>query len=102
MNYKKVEQCRICGNKHLVQIMDLGEQMMTGTFPDTRNADLTTGPLRLVKCMGEGDVCGLVQMEHSYDLAEMYGENYGYRSGLNPSMVKHLHGKVKKFLTRLA
>jgi hypothetical protein len=37
-------------------------------------------------------------MEHSYDLEEMYGENYGYRSGLNASMVSHLHKKVKKIL----
>ena len=32
----------------------------------------------------------------------MYGENYGYRSGLNSSMVKHLNMKISKieeFLT---
>jgi hypothetical protein len=28
----------------------------------------------------------------------MYGENYGYRSGLNASMVHHLHDKVKKVI----
>jgi hypothetical protein len=28
----------------------------------------------------------------------MYGLNYGYRSGLNASMVRHLHSKVKKIL----
>jgi C-methyltransferase C-terminal domain/Methyltransferase domain len=37
-------------------------------------------------------------MEHSYDLSEMYGENYGYRSGLNASMVAHLNSKVKRIL----
>ena len=31
----------------------------------------------------------------------MYGENYGYRSGLNASMVKHLHDKVRKILDRI-
>ena len=31
---------------------------------------------------------------HSYDLNEMYGDNYGYRSGLNASMVAHLGAKV--------
>jgi hypothetical protein len=51
-----------------------------------------------VKCAGGDDVCGLLQMEHSYDLGEMYGENYGYRSGLNASMVAHLNAKVKKIL----
>ena len=96
--FKKVEKCRICGNKNLVRVLDLGDQMLTGIFPKEKNANITVGPLRLVKCAGGDEVCGLVQLEHSYDLGEMYGENYGYRSGLNASMVAHLHGKVKKIL----
>jgi NDP-4-keto-2,6-dideoxyhexose 3-C-methyltransferase len=35
-----------------------------------------------------------VQLAHTYDLDELYGETYGYRSGLNPSMVHHLKSKV--------
>ena len=101
VNYKKVEQCRICGNKRLEQVLDLGMQMMTGIFPSDKNADITSGPLRLVKCVGEDEVCGLVQMEYSYDLGEMYGENYGYRSGLNSSMVTHLYNKVEKILGQI-
>lgn len=96
--YKKVEKCRICGNTHLERVLDLGEQMLTGIFPREKGAKVTTGPLRLVKCMGEDEACGLLQMEHSYDLGEMYGENYGYRSGLNASMVAHLNNKVKRIL----
>lgn len=96
--YKKVSKCRICGNTQLECVLDLGMQMLTGVFPREKNAKVTTGPLRLVKCVGDSETCGLLQMEHSYDLAEMYGENYGYRSGLNASMVAHLHGKVKKIL----
>lgn len=96
--YKKIEKCRICGNTHLECVLDLGEQMLTGVFPREKGAKVTTGPLRLVKCAGSSDVCGLLQMEHSYDLAEMYGENYGYRSGLNASMVAHLNDKVKRIL----
>jgi NDP-4-keto-2,6-dideoxyhexose 3-C-methyltransferase len=99
--YKKVEKCRICGNTHLECVLDLGEQMLTGVFPREKNAKVTVGPLRLVKCTGGDEVCGLLQMEHSYDLGEMYGENYGYRSGLNVSMVSHLHSKVKKILTQV-
>ena len=95
MNYKKIEKCRICGNTNLVCVLDLGEQALTGVFPRTKDAKITTGPLRLVKCFGE-DACGLLQLEHSYDLAEMYGKNYGYRSGLNASMVAHLQKKVKR------
>lgn len=94
---RAIDRCRICGNARLVQVLDLGEQMLTGVFPRTRDAEVTTGPLRLVKCMAEGG-CGLLQLAHSYDLGEMYGDNYGYRSGLNASMVRHLHAKVARVL----
>lgn len=97
MNYTKVEKCRICGNRDLTRVLDLGEQTLTGIFPSYKNLDITSGPLRLVKCMGD-EVCGLVQLEHSYNLDEMYGENYGYRSGLNPSMVSHLNKKVERII----
>jgi len=96
--YTKIEKCRICGNTNLVGVLDLGMQMLTGVFPRDKQTAVTTGPLRLVKCVGDDHVCGLLQMEHSYDLAEMYGENYGYRSGLNDSMVNHLAEKVRKIM----
>jgi SAM-dependent methyltransferase len=57
--------------------------------------------MQLVKCADEAG-CGLLQLGHSYDLAEMYGDNYGYRSGLNSSMVSHLHGKVHRILERMS
>lgn len=98
MMYKKIDACRICGNSHLELVLDLGEQMLTGVFPKDKGADVTSGPLRLVKCTGNDNACGLLQMEHSYNLGEMYGENYGYRSGLNASMVTHLNNKVKRIL----
>ena len=90
-----ISACRICGNENLVKILDLGVQKLTGIFPPSPDPDLTEGPLVLVKCHGE-DSCGLVQLDRSYDLGEMYGENYGYRSGLNQSMVEHLRQKVQR------
>ena len=92
-------QCRMCGGGKLDVILDLGVQTLTGIFPHDLAAKLTAGPLKLVKCMAV-DGCGLVQLLHSYDLGEMYGENYGYRSGLNASMVRHLHAKVQRIRSR--
>jgi NDP-4-keto-2,6-dideoxyhexose 3-C-methyltransferase len=100
MNYKKINQCRICGNQNLEVVLDLGHQVLTGVFPKTRTQEITKGPIQLIKCIGESKTtCGLLQMAHSYDLDEMYGENYGYRSGLNQSMVTHLKSKIEKILT---
>lgn len=98
--YSRTNKCRICGNSNLVGVLDLGTQMLTGIFPKTKGSNVTSGPLRLVKCTGR-DTCGLLQLEHSYDLHEMYGENYGYRSALNVSMVTHLQGKVRRILERV-
>jgi len=100
--YLKIERCRVCGNRNLVEVLDLGVQALTGVFPKSPSDAVTSGPLRLVKCRGRDDACGLLQLAHTYDLAELYGDNYGYRSGLNASMVTHLHGKVRDILARIA
>ena len=96
--HRAIDACRICGNPELIEVLDLGEQVLTGVFPKSREQKITSGPLRLLKCSGGREACGLLQLAHSYDLSEMYGINYGYRSGLNASMVRHLHGKVKRLL----
>lgn len=96
--YTTINKCRICGNSNLISILNLGEQYLTGVFPKMKDKILTKGPLELVKCISNAkeDICGLVQLKHSYDLNEMYGDTYGYRSGLNHSMVKHLQNMVNK------
>jgi NDP-4-keto-2,6-dideoxyhexose 3-C-methyltransferase len=98
---KKIDKCRVCGNRELVEVLDVGVQTLTGVFPKSRTEKITAGPLRLVKCMGDTDVCRLLQLQHSYDLSELYGQNYGYRSGLNASMVAHLHAKVRRILSQI-
>jgi len=96
----QIKKCRICGNSDLVPVVDLGEQYLTGVFPLQKTETLSKGPLKLVKCHGGESVCGLLQLEHSYDLKQLYGDNYGYRSGLNASMVRHLQVKVAEILER--
>lgn len=93
--YRKIGACRICGNVNLLTVLELGQQVLTGVFPKSVDEKLTSGPLTLVKCVGS-DSCGLLQLAHSYSIDEMYGANYGYRSGLNPSMVAHLRSKVAR------
>jgi hypothetical protein len=66
-------------------------------FPRSPDEPVTRGPLELVWCPDGG----LVQLKHTYDPVEMYGAHYGYRSGLNQSMVDHLTDKAR-FLERLA
>lgn len=89
-SYKAIQHCRLGTSEHLIPVLNLGRQALTGVFPATSDADITAGPLELVWCPDTG----LLQLRHSYEASEMYGENYGYRSGLNQSMVNHLANKV--------
>jgi SAM-dependent methyltransferase len=99
--HRRIDRCRVCGNANLEPLLDLGEQMLTGVFPRRIEQRVASGPLALVKCHG-ADACGLVQLLDSYAAEEMYGDNYGYRSGLNASMVSHLRGKIERILSRVA
>ena len=94
---KTISKCRICGSDQLTMVMSVGVQALTGVFPRSVSEKVTSGPVDLMQCTGHNG-CGLVQLKQSYDLSEMYGMNYGYRSGLNASMVKHLQSKVAKIL----
>ncbi len=89
--YKEITKCRINESSNLITVLSLGSQYLTGVFPKKREEKVTKGPLDLVWCPDSG----LLQMKQSYSLDEMYGDNYGYRSGLNASMVKHLQQKIK-------
>jgi hypothetical protein len=99
--YGTINRCRICGNSNLVPLLHLGEQALTGVFPSKPDTRFSGGPLELVRCTaaGQAEHCGLVQLRHSYDSADLYGDNYGYRSSLNRSMVEHLRCKVAKLVT---
>jgi hypothetical protein len=83
--------CRLCGSDALVTVLDLGEHALTGVFPRSRSEAVSSGPLELVWCRS----CTLLQLAHSYEPEEMYGGNYGYRSGLNQSMAEHLRRKAR-------
>ncbi len=89
---KRIERCRISGSTNLISILSLGHSSVTGVFPASKDVPVTAGPLELVWCPESG----LVQLATSYDANEMYGENYGYRSSLNLSMVRHLTNKINK------
>jgi len=93
--YEEIFKCRICGNESLKTVIDLGMQALTGVFPKERTENVAFAPLELIKCDGEG-CCGLLQLKHNNKSEEMYGKNYGYRSGLNQAMVNHLQSKARK------
>ncbi len=91
-----ITACRVSGASDLITVVNLGDQAFTGVFPTTKSQEVARGPLELVWSPSSG----LLQLAHVFDPGEMYGEDYGYRSGLNRSMVSHLTQKVG-YLERL-
>ncbi|MBF0296021.1 MAG: class I SAM-dependent methyltransferase [Magnetococcales bacterium] len=98
-----VSQCRMCGSTHLTPILSLGRMAMTGIFPKNVREFVPFEPLELLKCEESvaAQGCGLLQLAHNFDVNVMYGANYGYRSGLNGSMVRHLHELVAEIGRRI-
>ena len=90
-NYTEIKHCRVGKANDLITVLNLGFQALTGVFPRSADEEVTRGPLELVWSPSSG----LLQLKHSFSSTEMYGDNYGYRSGLNQSMVDHLQQKVK-------
>ena len=89
--FRRIDSCRVSGSRNLVSVLNLGYQDLTGVFPKSPEEAVTSGPLELVWAPDSG----LLQLAHSFDPGEMYGDNYGYRSGLNGSMVQHLTAKIR-------
>ena len=89
---RMITRCRMSGDTNLISVLNLGEQALTGVFPKTVKTQISRGPLELVWC----PTSGLLQLHHSFNPSEMYGEGYGYRSGLNASMVEHLNAKARR------
>ncbi len=84
--YTEIQACRMAGSERLVSLLDLGTMPLTGIFPESPQVDVPGGAVELVLCLDGG----LAQLRQSYNPSLMYGQNYGYRSGLNGSMVRHL------------
>ena len=72
----KKSKCRISNDEDLISILDLGSQYLTGIFPKTKNEIIPKAPLQLVWSKKSN----LLQLNHTYPLSKMYGDNYGYRS----------------------
>lgn len=98
-----IKKCRVCRNDSLVPVVDLGKLALTGTFPKY-GEPVDYAPLELVLCYGGGESesgrehCGLLQLKHSFPPGKMYGDNYGYRSGLSQAMVNHLRWVVDRIV----
>ena len=89
-----ISACRLCGGTKLVNVLDFGNVAFTGIFPQNAEEEIPFGKLNVIFC----EECSLAQLGESFPAEELYGDNYGYRSGLNKSMVTHLETTVKRLM----
>lgn len=87
--------CRACSGQ-IEALWELGSLALTGHFPYPGET-IPEAPLSVGHCLN----CSLVQLLHHYSSTTFFGENYGYRSGLNNSMVKHLKDLVASVETTI-
>jgi NDP-4-keto-2,6-dideoxyhexose 3-C-methyltransferase len=81
-----IGRCRVCSGENLEEVFALGDLVSCGAFPSKGQPEPTSAPLQLMQC----ESCGLVQLAHNFDGNDLFRISYGYRSGLNESMIRHL------------
>ncbi len=94
MILKTVKRCRVCGSRHLIPILSLGNQYVTN-FLDSPKAKSYKAPLDLVLCDTKKGGCGLLQLKHTFNHDILY-RKYWFRSGISTTLVKALADVVNK------
>ena len=86
-----IKKCRISKKRDLVSVGKFKKLSLTGTFPNNKIQKIPHLPFEVVYSKSSK----LLQLKHNYNSKLLYGDNYGYRSGLNPTMIEHLKNKSK-------
>ena len=81
-----MKNCRSCKSSKLVNLFSLGNMSFTGKFPKNKEVNIKKTKLSLVIC----SKCSLVQLDRNYNLKYLYNPDYGYRTGINKTMIKHM------------
>lgn len=90
----KITKCRSCQSESLIDLLSLGDQYLS----DFRKDKILPPkfPIDLVLCSN----CYLVQLGQTTPPGLMYGDNYGFKSGINNTIKADLADIVKKAIER--
>ena len=90
--------CRICKNSDIIDVIDLGEQIITSRFPLYGDFSTPSTPIVLSLCTK----CSLVQLKYSTNATELYEYEYGYRSGISNTMRDHLKQYQEEIISKIS
>jgi SAM-dependent methyltransferase len=91
-----LERCQICASQALEQVLDLGYQPPCDsllTAPMLKQSE-TFYPLRFMRCRD----CGLAQIDHVVPREVLFHQDYPYRSGITPTLVRNLQSTAEKIV----
>jgi GDP-mannose 4,6-dehydratase len=89
--------CRICKNPELIDVINIGNQVITSRFPLYGDFSTPSIPIALSLCQN----CSLVQLKYSTTASELYEHEYGYRSGISNTMREHLYLYKEEILSKI-
>ena len=90
-------ECRICKNSNLIDVINIGNQVITSRFPSYGDFSTPTTPIVLSLC----SECSLVQLKYSTNASELYEHEYGYRSGISNTMREHLKQYQEEIISKI-
>ena len=86
-----IKNCRSCNSGDLKDILSLGNQCVTN-FVESGDEGEVRCPLDLILCNN----CKLLQIKHSAPPESMWGDQYGYKSGISTTIKDDLKDIVLK------
>lgn len=97
MTLSTIDVCRICSSSEIINVISLGEQIITSRFPIYGDYSTPKTPIDLCYCSS----CGLLQLRQTTFSAELYEYEYGYRSGISNTMRAHLKEYQEEILSKV-
>ena len=94
----KLKKCRLCKSKKFTNLFSLGNLSFTGKFPKSIKSNIPKDNLDLVMCKK----CKLIQLDRSFSPNYLYSNDYGYRTGINKTMTKHVQFVVREAIKLVA
>ena len=92
---EKIDSCRVCSNKNIVEFLDLGEQPPANSLIKNADEDEKLYPLSLSWC----PECNLVQLNHTVDPKELFS-NYFWVTSTSKVAVEHSKNFYNEIINR--
>ena len=79
MSIIETKKCRICGNKNLKTILNLGNQPLSSVFPKENSPDPSVSPLELIICSNDVIIPPMKPMHMSFIVSDKLAWNLVFK-----------------------